>query len=319
MAMFAFVFYMNYHAVVYSEVKGVMMRQFNLCASACLLAISSATFAADMAATTDATMPNSGMFVGIGGSNNSVNLQRDLFASGVSDIFDGSGTRVAYGEAGGPAITYHDNLATQAPTLQLGYFQHFSNSDLLWGVKFAYQYLGITSVDSAVNVPQYGSFTNLPTSNDTSFTGHVAIASVQTTVNHDVALMPFIGHSFKNSYAYFAAGPEWLQVNTDIINVIGFADLSGVHTDITGTPTSFSHANWVWATGMQVGLNYAFAPTWSLDLNYHYALTEKFTTNDSGYFASASQGYTDTGIIYANTSQRVTVQGMMLTINKVFA
>jgi hypothetical protein len=99
---------------------------------------------------------------------------------------------------------------------------------------------------------------------------------------------------------------------------MGFADLNGVHTDITGTPSSFSNSNWVWGGGAQIGVNYYFDPSWSLDINYHYAISQKYTTYNSAPFASSSGGYTDSGTIYVNNSQQVVSQGMMVTINKSF-
>ncbi|MFX9123841.1 hypothetical protein ABTN41_20645, partial [Acinetobacter baumannii] len=75
----------------------------------------------------------------------------------------------------------------------------------LWGTKFLYRYLGTTSTNQGVDVPQTGAFTS---NNSSSFTGNVVVQSSQIAVNHEFALMPFIGRSFNNnSMVYFGAGP----------------------------------------------------------------------------------------------------------------
>ncbi len=280
-----------------------------------LLFIFNASFADDTA-----NLPNAGFFAGLGGTYNSMNIERDLDAAGISDVYLTNGPFQASGEAGGPATDYKSSQSTLAPGLQLGYFRHFPNSSLVWGAKFSYEYLGITDTDNAVNVPQAGNFTN--NGQATNFTGHVVVGSIQATLNHQLALMPFIGQSFKNSYVYFGAGPELFDIQTKINNTTGYADLNGVHTNITGSSANFSDDNWEVGGGAQVGVNYYFDPTWSLDLNYSYAMVN-YTIHDNGGFSNTSisggTSYTTVGTLYFKNDQTVAVQSVMLSINKLFA
>jgi hypothetical protein len=69
-----------------------------------------------------------------------------VYAVGISNVYNGT-TLVAYGHAEGPANPFHDTQSTLAPEAQVGYFGRFADSSWLWGVKFQYKYLGITSTD----------------------------------------------------------------------------------------------------------------------------------------------------------------------------
>jgi hypothetical protein len=54
------------------------------------------------------------LFIGIGGSYNSVNVDQDLTGTAVSNVFSGS-TLVAYGNAGGPAKPYDSSPNPGSP------------------------------------------------------------------------------------------------------------------------------------------------------------------------------------------------------------
>jgi len=143
------------------------MRKFNslkslgVCTSAVLVAMSLSVSISSFA--DSSPLPSSGFFVGLGASDNSINLNQDLYASGVSNVYD-AGVLYAYGEAGGPASPYNDTQTTFAPEGQLGYFRTFganngANNSWLWGAKFTYSYLDSSSTNQSVDVPQFGSFT----------------------------------------------------------------------------------------------------------------------------------------------------------------
>jgi len=263
-------------------------------------------------------MPKEGGFVGLGGGYNSVNLSQNLSAAGVSNVYTG-GALVASGQAGGPASPFHDNQNTFAPEVQAGYYDHFGNPNQLFGLKFLYKYLGTTSTDSHVDSFQVGSFTSQTAA---SFVGNVLINSAQTAINHNMALMAFTGHSFLNSFVYFGAGPTLFKTKSHLYGATGFADINGVHADITGAPTNFSFSKWMWGAAAQIGLAYFFSPSWFLDFSYTYSITGRYTSNVSGPFSSSTTSggvtYTDTGTLYASTNQRVTSQAFSLSINKSF-
>jgi len=153
---------------------------------------------------------------------------------------------------------------------------------------------------------------------DTSFGGNVIVGSSQTTVQHEFAFMPFIGHEFNYGFVYFGAGPAVFRTKGDLYNVTGYADINGTHADITGTPTNYSSSQWLWGAAAELGAAYYFSPTWFADLNYTYAMTGNHTTNYSSPFASSTDGYDDTGTLYASTTNRVIAQSVALSINKVF-
>ena len=260
-------------------------------------------------------VPRAAFYAGVGAGFSSVNFsQQNIFAQGVSDIFQ-NGVQVASGQAGGPADATLPGQTGFSPTVQAGYYQHFAGSDWLWGAKFSYSSLGITATDKNVIVPQVGSFTS---ATPDTFTGNVVIRSFQNTINHQLTFIPFVGRSFERSFVYIGAGPTLTQTRTRLNGVIGFADLNGDHSNITGTPSNFSSTQWAVGGAATLGMTYFVDRSWFIDLSYTYAMTENRTENWSGPFASASQGYTDVGLLSGNYSGRVITQSFQASINRVF-
>ena len=294
-----------------------LVKGLSISAALCLLIISAPTFADNSNASTS-TVPNSGFFVGIGGGYNSINVDQDLNASGISDVFTG-GTQVAYGQAGGPASPFHDTQSSLAPEIQLGYFKHFANSHWLWGAKFFYTYPNTTSTNKPVDVPQSGSFTS---NTQDTFTGNVVIQSAQVSLDNEIALMPLIGRSFTNSVIYFGIGPALFDTESKINGARGYADINGIHSNITGSYSNFSSTDWLVGGAAEIGGAYYIKPTWFIDCNYTFAMTGWNSDHYSAPFSSqttvARTTYTDTGTLYVNTSQRLISQSIMITINKVF-
>jgi hypothetical protein len=261
-----------------------------------------------------ASLQWSSWFVGLGGSFNTANFDQNMFASGVGNVYQG-GTLVAVGAAGGPANPRQDTQSTFAPAAQLGYFAHFGTSDWLWGAKVFYRYLAATATTPDID-PQAGMLTTV--SGTDSFTGHVVIGSYRTRLNHEIALMPFIGHSVARSYVYLGAGPALFATQTKIDNAIGFAHFNGMVADVTGAPDNFASSQWIWGGAAQIGLAYYLDDNWFLDLNYTYARTKEFKSDFSAPFASTSAGYFFTGTLFVSPSQRVTDQSFSVSINRGF-
>ena len=63
-------------------------------------------------------MAQKGFFVGLGGSYNSVYVQQDLYASGISNVYTSSNTLAAMGQASGDANPFNDTNSTLAPQIQ---------------------------------------------------------------------------------------------------------------------------------------------------------------------------------------------------------
>jgi hypothetical protein len=64
--------------------------------------------------------------------------------------------------------------------------------------------------------------------------------SNETSINHQVALMPLIGRSFERSFVYFGAGPTLSQTESHLNGVIGFADINGTHTNVSGAAQNWT-------------------------------------------------------------------------------
>jgi hypothetical protein len=283
-----------------------------------LLALSNAAFAQAPGASNVSSVPKAGLFIGVGGSYNAVDFHQNLKAVGVSDVYEGP-LLVAYGEAGGPAVPFDDTRYTFAPDAQLGYFRRFAGTDWLGGLKFTYKYLGATTAENNDIVPQAGAFTTTgadPTI--TSFTGHVAIKSLQASFDHELTLIPFIGRSFANSFIYVGGGPVLFRTQARINDAIAFADVNGTEFDMSGAPVSFSNSQWVWGGAVQAGFNYFLSPTWSLDSNYTFAMSDSYKINYSQGFSNVTNGFTTNGTAYIDSKQRVTSQSFTVSINKVF-
>lgn len=299
------------------------MNKWNFITLATALSFSPALFAGTMntAVTPIASMmPDSGLFVGLGGSANSVNLSQNVNLVGLSNVYI-TGILVANGEAQGPAVPFRETDTTFAPQAQLGYFHHFANSDYLWGVKFLYQYVNLTLTDQDVVSPQSGVLTATPATPDT-FTGHAIIQSAQASLNHEFILTPFLGRSFKQSYVYLGVGPSLFSTKSRFYDVTGYADINGVHTDVSGTPSNFASSQWMWGGAAQLGMNYYFDSSWSLDFNYTYARSKQYTTDYTGSFVSSSMTggvpYITAGTLLGTSKQRFITQTFGVSINKTF-
>ncbi|RUR04480.1 outer membrane protein [Legionella sp. km772] len=260
-----------------------------------------------------------GIFLGLGGSYNSVKLDRYLAATGISQV-SSAGVNVASGLAGGPSSPFHQTQTTFAPEAQIGYLRHF-NDLYSGGLKFSYRYLGITSSQSPVDNFQSGQF--VTTSGESSFTGNYIVKSAQTNINHELSLLGFIGQHFGKFNVYLGAGPVVFETQSHLYGMNGFADIDGTHTDITGSGTNFKNTQWMWGGAGQLGLKYQLDPTWFIDINYTYAQTGSNKYTDRTLFTNTQVingvSYVTTGVGSALSSQQITVQGIGLTVNKLFS
>lgn len=284
---------------------------------ACFLLPFTVGFGEDLKAS---EFPNkSGFFFGLGASYSSVQL--DLYvtnASGTSNVFT-SGSLVAFGEAGGSANPYHHTESLFNPAAQFGYFDHFPCSEWLWGAEFLYKYIGCTFSYGPFESFQAGEFTSL--TSDT-FYGNEIIGSLQTQVTHDIGLLLFLGRSFMKNTVYLGAGPALIGTSSNIYNAFGFADINGIHADITGTPINFSSSQWMWGGMAQLGMTHYFSPSWFLDLNYNYTVTAYASNSYAGPFTGSTTSggdvYVTRGTFFIDDYQRFTIQSFTVTINKAF-
>jgi len=261
------------------------------------------------------SVPGGGFFFGLGGSYNSVNFgTQNLHAVGVSNVYSG-GALVATGSAAGPTSVSMPLQSTLAPDVQIGYFQHFANSNWLWGTKFNYSYLGATAAASSFLIPQAGSFTSGGTT--TPFTGNAPVGSFQTIVNHQMAWLAFVGRSFDVFTVYLGAGPSLSQIQTRLNNVAGFADIGGTPT-LIAPPNNFASSGWVAGGAVTLGATYSLSPDWFLDFSYTYDTTLNQTANYAALFTNTSGAYTTVGTLAGNSSGRLTTQSFTVSINMLF-
>lgn len=300
------------------------MKKLNVSTALCLLTLSAASYAAgfepNVPASSDYSLPKQAFFIGLGGSYNSLKVDEKYNLNGDFNVFSSSDPEVlATGNAGGIPTPFHDTKSTFAPSAQIGYFRQISNSDYLGGIKFFYQYLGTTLTDDSINT-QSGTLTTTPSGGSSVFTGNVSADSAQTTVRHELVLMPFIGHTFKNkSYFYLGAGPAVFDTESRLYDVKASTNTNGQILSPISSSSNFSSTKWMWGGAAQVGMTYYVDPSWSLDFNYTFAKTGNYKTNFSAPFTSASGDFNSSGTLNASTTQKLTEQAFMITINKSFS
>jgi hypothetical protein len=286
-----------------------------------LLTTSVASFAADMPFKSPEPPPPramTGFFIGLGGGYNSAKVEQEMFGLGLTNVFNGAAVLVGTGYALGPSFPFSEVKNTFAPEAQLGFIGNIGASNWLWGAKFQYKYLNATTIQSPVVIPQVGQQFPVGGGAPTTLTGNVLIQSSQNTVNHELKLLALVGQSFGNINVYLGGGPALLETKTAVYRAVGFGDVNGQPTDITGAPVNFVGTQWVWGGAGQIGMTYAFASTWFLDFNYTFAMTDKYKNKFEAPFTSTSNGLTYNGIATLTTTQRVTTQAFGVTINKAF-
>jgi len=288
------------------------MRKWGICATPCLLMLSSITVASEISSSflpSNSSFSKNGLFVRVGGNYNPANFDQYLTVKALSNSTNYTGL-TSYRSSIESANPYHSMHSTLAPDTQMGYFKHFKDSDRLWGVKFLYSYLGIASNDRDIDSAQVGNFSNTDTV--------VGSGASQLNVNHELALLAFIGQSFMNSHLYLGAGPSLFGVQSRFYDATGYAGRNGQSSDMQGIPDSLSNSRWLWGGAAQMGMTYYFNPTWFLDLSYTYAITGLSTTAISP-LNSMSSAYADSGKMSVSNQQRVSAQAFTVSVKKVFS
>ncbi len=265
---------------------------------------------------TTSFVPNSGAYIGLGfGANSTQFNDQQLQATGISTATNMSNGNVSTGTAGGPPVGIGMSSNNSiSPSIQAGYFQKFQESTYLWGAKFSYSYMGgSSSTTNRILIPQYGTYPS-----GASFTGNAVAASYQKTIKNQISLIPYFGQSFDRSTIYFGVGPTISQVNTKINNLIGFADLNGVRTDVSGTPQSFSATQWAYGGAAMLGGTYFLDKAWFLDFSYSYAMTQNKISNYYSTFDNPGTTTSYKGSLIGSSTGTATIQTIGLTVNKLF-
>lgn len=282
----------------------------------CALALSNIVFAGEMGALSPSADHN--FYLGIGGNYNSSSIENQtIYGKGVNSAYVGS-VLTSSGSAAGTSSPFYQNESKFSPHVQAGYLKYFKNDDNFWGAKFSYDYLNAHLSNDDMIIPQAGSNYKYGTQETIYFTGNYLVESVQTSINHELMLLAYVGHSFKNTKVYLGAGPSLFGMHSKINDLVGHADYVVPGMDISGAPAYLSKSMWEWGGAAQLGITYYLSSSWFLDLNYTYAGTGKNTIKYISPFTNYIAGQNTVGTSYINPSQQVTVQSLGLSINKVF-
>jgi opacity protein-like surface antigen len=274
---------------------------------------------ANQAPTPETVVPNSAFYggVGVGGAITTYGDQY-VYNVGTSQIYKGA-VLESTGTAGGPAIPnpYLPSSSSVVPAAQLGYFSKFKNSSWLWGTKFTYSYLGTSSAPQVLAIPQAGASTN---PSQPTFTG-TSYNTYSIRANSQFALMPFIGKAFKRGFVYGGAGVALTQVQTSLNDVVGYAVLGGVNTNVSGAPQNFTGSQWAYGVAATAGVTYFLSKSVFLDLNYTFSKPNASTVYTSQPYsnpATSPSGTSFYGTLNGSATSNLTTNVILLTINTKF-
>jgi opacity protein-like surface antigen len=302
------------------------------CVSYILLLTSFSATAADLLSISNSNsknqfiVPKSAISFGVGGDlNYSVYGTQYIYAVGNGTYFDDKGKSLAIGYAQGSNKIGMSNQVRIAPSAQIKYFQYLDNSNLLFGANYSYSYLHSRSSTPNVTVPQWGSSligdgTKLDlTGHDgkrIGATGNALASSYQVSINHQMQFIPFVGYGFANGFFYIGGGPSLSQIQTNVINLIGFAQMRGQPTDQSGVAQDFSGNHWMFGGAASAGLTYFLTPNWYVDLNYTYSQPRTSTSNYwSTFYNPVSSRAFLLGTLTGNSYGSITSHSFTATMN----
>jgi opacity protein-like surface antigen len=265
-------------------------------------------------------VPASSFFGGVGiGSAITTFGSQYVYNKGTSEIYK-NGVLTSTGVADGPAIPdpYLPSASNVVPAGQFGYFSKFKGSSWLWGAKLQYAYLGTSSDPQVLAIPQYGTSTN---QNNSSFSG-TSFNTYSIKAGSQFALMPFIGKAFNRGYFYGGAGIALTQVRTSLNDVVGYATIDGVNTNISGASQNFSSSQWAYGVAATAGITYFISSKIFLDLSYTYSRpnTSDLSASDAP-FSNPSSNPSDPsyyGTLNGTATSNLQTNVILLTINARF-
>ena len=296
--------------------------------------ISGSVAAADLSSTKDSDVvtslvPKSGLSLGLGGNLNLATFgQQNFYWAGTStDYFTNDGKAYGHGYA---AWNTKVNLTPQfrvAPIGQINYFNHFGDSEWMYGGKFSYTYLNSRTSVSNVGIPQFGAYFlqdnigRVTPKYTSSFFGTGDLQSYQTSINHQMTLTPYLGRSFSNGFVYAGAGPSFSQVQTNLNNLTGYRNVNGTPTNQTAFGANYQNSHWVWGGAATAGITYFLTPSWYLDFNYTFSQTRSTTSYFNAWYNAPVAGTSGNdashavGYMPGSTSAALNTQSVNASIN----
>ena len=295
----------------------------------------SSPFISTFGVSSDSIVPKSGLSLGLGGNLNLATFGQQNFywAGTTTDYFVSDGKPWGHGYA---AYNTKVNLTPQfrvAPLGQINYFNHFGDTEWIWGGKFAYTYLNSRASVSNVGIPQFGAYFlqdtislghgNIdPTIRYTSsFFGTGDLQSYQASINHQMILTPYLGRSFSSGFLYAGAGPSFSQVQTNLNNLTGYRNVNGTPTNQTAFGANSQNSHWVWGGAATAGITYFLTPSWYLDFNYTFSQTRSTTSYYNFWYTAPVAGThgidASNGVGYGpgSTSAALNTQSVNASIN----
>ena len=270
---------------------------------------------------------STGWFAGIGGSYDSIRMHQQILDVGPIHMFDTTSVLTSFTSPAGTNTSYNESQSTFAPNVQLGYFRPFSACNTrLWGFKLAYKYLVLSVTDRDLDAPINGALVNLQTGNEPQVTNFTIEVS-PLHVNHEIDFTAFIGQAFTNSFIYLSAGPTIFEARPNLYTLTGATQTSRTSTTITGVGGDPTASQWVWGGTAQAGMICRLGPSWFIDFNFSYAVSSHYTDYNPATFTSdihtdpgtaRARNHTTSNLGFIKTHQRITVQSVNITMNKLF-
>ncbi len=278
--------------------------------------ISTSLFAGDMG-----HQPIGHFFLGLGANYSSVSIQQASWGLGISNLST-NGQLTSQGIAQGNAAPFKNTSLNFSPEIQTGYLKNFNN-DMYYGIKFTYQYLGITATNRNLYLPQVGELRSFNPPSISSMFGYANADSVETTINHNMNLFALLGKQLGNKYFYIGSGPSVISLRSQNYNSIGYALIDGQTLNVTGLVNYSSPTIWAWGGAAQIGMNYFIDPSWFLEASYTYSIAATYVSPHEQSFINSTRVGNDTlltsGILTTrDTFKSTQLQSVNLSINKIF-
>lgn len=139
--------------------------------------------------------------------------------------------------------------------------------------------------------------------------------------------MPFIGRKYSKGFFYAGAGLGITQVRVNVDDVVGYATLNGVNTDISGEAQNFSNTGIGLGVGVGVGVAVSAGVTYFasnslfLDLSYTYSRPNMSDFHIASPYKNPAQGSSRIGFdgeLIGSASRDISTNTILLTMNWAF-
>jgi len=246
------------------------------------------------------TMVTPGLYMGLGGSWNTVDMTVDTNIQQVAPDALATARQLSVANT-------KDSQSRLAPMGQLGYWGMIDDT-WLWGLVGEYKYLNYNMNTASGN---QGVVFPTTVSADTDAFGNLSV-----NLQHEFMILLYFGATYDKGYFYLGLGPVLFTLNDSVRHYFGGG------TTFVGAPATFqsvSGSEVIWGGAAQLGYNYYFNPTWFLGFNYTYTVTGDYSLNNVGtaWHNPGSSASADRDLSF-NRSYSFTVQEVMFSINKVF-